>query len=127
MLLEAEIQFFNGRLTVECFSLFEMRVVALRRCGEEPIVDRRDVLQPLALRLPLDVRVPQPVRPEFQSAGSDRPLELRPDVVLVVRFGRFHVGEVVDPQIDGERNRFQASLEYLYNDQLEKNVNRTPL
>jgi hypothetical protein len=97
-----------------------VRGVALGRRGEEPVVDRRDVLQPLRLRFPLDVRVPEPVRPELEPARRDGPLELRPDVLLVVGFGGLHVGEVVDPQVDRQGNRFQASLEYLYNRQLEQ-------
>lgn len=95
--------------------LVEMRCVSLGRRGQETVVDGGDVLQPLALCLPFDEAVPEAVRAKLESASPQRPLELRPDEVLVVGPGAAHVGQVVDPEVDGEGNRLEASLEHLYN------------
>lgn len=91
-----------------------MRSVTLRWRRQQPVVYRRHVLQPLPLSLPLDVTVPQAVGPELEATSGERPLELRPNKVLVVQTGRLHVGQVVDPQVDGQRYRLQTPLEHLY-------------
>jgi len=51
--------------------------------------------------------------PELHAAGVQSFLVLRADEVLVGSFGGAAVVEVVQPEVDAERNRLEAAREHL--------------
>lgn len=92
--------------------------VSLCWSAEKPIINRSNILQSFSLRLPLNVAVPQPIGSEFQTTSAECPFELRSHKVLVVGTSRSHVCQVVNPEVDGQRNGLQTSLENLHNHRL---------
>lgn len=91
----------------------KVSVVSLRGRGQQLIVHGDHAADPFSIRLPADVGLPQFVGSEFEATLSDGLLELRSDGRLVVAVLLLHIRQIVDPQVDGQRNRLQATLENL--------------
>jgi len=85
----------------------------LRWCRQQAIIDRNNVLQVLLLILPLDEGIPQAIRAEFESANRQRSLKLIPDMIAIGLELLLDVRQEVDPQINGQRDRLQATLKDL--------------
>lgn len=93
--------------------LVKMTRIPLSRGSKQPIVQHRHIDQPLPLPLPLDEPVPQPIAAELQPAALQRPLVLGTDVGLVFGVCAARVVQIVQPQVHGQRDGLQATLEHL--------------
>lgn len=99
--------------------LIEMSAISLGGNGQQPIIDAHDSLVGLAFILPFDVGVPQFVRSELKATGIHGPLKLGAHELLVFR-SRFvlritlYIGQVMDPQINGQWYCLQATFKHLF-------------
>lgn len=110
---------------------------------QEPVVQAQNSIEPVVLRFPLDVTVPESVRseiniikfnyylnsqllilittnnrvdklPEFESTSFNGPLVLLSHFVLVALVESLTVVDIVQPQVNTERYCFQALVEHLF-------------